>query len=138
MAGAALALTAGWIGLGPAPAALASWSVQQSGTAAGAAATMPTGGAPTGSARLRAVTVRWPVADLSSGTAVAGYTIQRFNAVNGQAATVGPGCSGVISTNSCTESSVPPGSWTYTDTPVQQSWTGGQSPASAPVTVSPT
>ena len=138
MSGAGLALTAGWIGLGPAPAVLASWSVQQSGTADGAAATMPTGGQPSGSVRLQAVTVSWPTADLSSGAAVAGYTIQRFNALNGQAATVGPGCSGVISTNSCTESSVPAGSWTYTDTPVQQSWTGDQSPPSSAVTVSPT
>jgi len=72
---------------------------------------------------------------LSSGAPVAGYIINRYNALNGAAATVGAGCSGIVTTTTCTELSVPSGSWIYTDTPVQLSWMGTPSPASAAITV---
>lgn len=119
-----------------APTILAAWSAAGTGPAAGAAATMPAGGQPVGSASGSSVAVRWPAVTLSSGAPVAGYLISRTNAVNGAAATVGPGCSGLITTTTCTELSVPTGTWLYFDTPVQLSWTGGQSPASAPIVVS--
>ena len=118
-----------------APAVLAAWSALGTGHAGAAAATMPAGGQPAGSATGSAVTVRWPAVALSNGVPVAGYVISRFNAINGAQATVGAGCSGLITTTTCTELSVPPGTWIYTDTPVQVSWTGGASPASAPIIV---
>jgi hypothetical protein len=121
--------------LAPTASASAAWPAGGSGHAGAAAATMPTGAAPTASAISTTVTVSWPVADLSSGAAVAGYVINRFNAVNGAPATVGAGCSGIITTTSCTETAVPAGTWVYTETPVVSNWTGGQSPASAAVTV---
>ena len=124
--------------VGPVSAALAAWTAPGAGAGAGAATTMPTGGQPTGTATRQSVTLRWPAATMGNGTDVAGYVIARYNAVNGSQATVGPGCSGVVTTTTCTETSVPAGSWTYTDTPVQMSWTGGQSPPSAPISVSPT
>ena len=96
---------------------------------------MPTGVAPTGSATGSSVTIRWPAVTLSSGAPVAGYVISRINALNGSAATVGPGCAGVVTTTTCTEQSVPSGTWIYTDTPVQLSWTGGASPASSAIVV---
>ena len=96
---------------------------------------MPAGVAPTGSATSSSVTIRWPAVTLSSGAPVAGYVISRFNALNGSAATVGPGCAGVVTTTTCTEQSVPSGAWIYTDTPVQLSWTGAASPASAAIVV---
>lgn len=114
---------------------LAAWSAPGSGPAAGAAATMPTGGAPAAAATSGSVTVRWPAVAMSNGTPVAGYLVKRFDATTGAAATVGPGCSGIINTTTCTEQSVPVGTWVYTDTPVQLSWTGGQSPPSPPITV---
>lgn len=117
------------------PAALAAWSAQGTGSAAGAATTMPTGSQPAGSANVSSVTVRWPAATMANGALVAGYIVNRYNAVNGAAATVGAGCSGVVTTTTCTEQSVPAGTWVYTDTPVQLSWTGGRSPASAPIVV---
>jgi hypothetical protein len=92
---------------------------------------MPTGGQPAGSATGGSVSIRWPAATLPNGIAVAGYVVRRFNAVTGAAATVGSGCSGVVATTTCTELSVPLGTWVYTDTP-KLSWTGGQSPDSAP------
>lgn len=115
--------------------ALAAWSGQGAGAAGAAAATMPTGNAPSGSAVGSAVTIRWASAMFPNGTPVAGYVVHRYSASNGAGETVGAGCSGVVTTTSCTEQSVPPGSWVYTDTPVQLSWPGGQSAASAPVVV---
>ena len=118
-----------------APTALAAWSASGTGQGGAAAATMPTGVSPTGSATVSSVTIRWTAVTLSNGAPVAGYVISRFNALNGSAATVGPGCAGVVTTTTCTELSVPSGAWIYTDTPVLQSWTGGASPASAPIVV---
>lgn len=118
-----------------APTALAAWSASGTGPAGAAAATMPTGVAPTGSATRSSVTIRWPAVTLSNGAPVAGYLISRINALNGSAATVGAGCAGVVTTTTCTELSVPSGAWIYTDTPVLLSWAGGASPASAAIVV---
>jgi len=123
--------------LAPACAASAAWSSGATGTAGAAATTMPTGSAPSASASGNEVTVSWPVASFPDGAAVAGYVINRYNASTGAPATVGSGCSGVITATSCTELSVPAGTWVYTDTPVQLSWTGGESPLSPAVTVQP-
>jgi hypothetical protein len=122
-------------GLGPAAVASAAWSAPGAGAAAAGAATMPNGAAPSGSASGEAVTISWPAASLSNGTPVAGYVIHRYDALNGGEATVGAGCSGVVTGTSCTEAAVPPGSWIYTDTPVQLSWSGGESPPSSVITV---
>jgi hypothetical protein len=70
-----------------------------------------------------------------NGSAVAGYVINRYSTVTGLPATVGSGCAGIITTTTCTEASVPSGTWTYTDTPVQINWTGGQSPKSTTIDV---
>jgi len=117
---------------GQASAILSVWTTTGSGSAAGAAATMPTGTAPSGSAVGSAVTISWPAATFADGVPVAGYVINRYNAATGGPATVGPGCNGVVTATSCTESSVPGGQWVYTDTPVQLGWTGGES-APSPV-----
>jgi hypothetical protein len=124
------------LGLAPAPAALAAWSAAQGpGSATGAATVMPSGTAPSGSAASASVTISWSAAKFPNGTAVAGYVINRYNAITGALATVNAGCSGVVTTPTCTEQSVQPGTWVYTDTPVQLTWTGGASPDSAPIVV---
>ncbi len=66
---------------------------------------------------------------------MAGYIVNRYNASTGAPATVGAGCSGVVTTTTCTEVSVAPGTWVYTDTPVQVNWTGGASPDSSAIVV---
>jgi hypothetical protein len=118
-------------------AALAVWSVAGSGAAGGTATTMPTGNAPTATAtaNVTSVTVSWTAADITGSTAVTGYIIKRYNAINGSQATVGSACSGLVTNTSCTESNVPAGNWLYTDTPVEANWTGGDSPLSNAVTV---
>ena len=114
-------------------AAYAAWS--GSGTVSGQvqAATMPTGAAPTVSVAGHSVTVTWTGGTLL-GQSVTGYTVKRYNAA-GDAQTVGSGCSGTITTLSCTESTVPAGSWTYTVTPSLYSWLGTESAQSSAATI---
>ena len=132
----ALTLAAGvFLAVGPTSPGLAAWSAHAAGDAAGAATIMPTGYAPVGKVSGTSLTVSWTAATLANGAPVVGYVVNRFNAVNGTPATVGSGCSGVVATTNCTEQAVPAGSWVYTETPVQLSWTGGISPESAAVAV---
>ncbi|HEY6427196.1 MAG TPA: hypothetical protein VIX84_08170, partial [Acidimicrobiales bacterium] len=65
----------------------------------------------------------------------AGYLVERTNVVTGTGSAAGGTCAGTVTTTTCTDEPVPPGTWTYADTPLQLSWTGGQSPASNLVTV---
>lgn len=123
------------LGLTLAPPALAAWSGGGSGKASAVAYRMPTGGQPSTSASGSSVSVHWPGAAFPDNKAVAGYVIHRFDAASGTQATVGAGCSGTVTTTTCTELNVPAGTWIYTDTPVQDNWTGTQSPAAAPITV---
>jgi hypothetical protein len=111
---------AAWTGTG-----LASGKVQ--------AATMPSGSAPTVSATGHSLTVSWTAATLL-GQSVTGYTVKRYNG-SGVSQTVGTGCSGMLTGLTCTEASVPAGTWTYTVTPSLQSWVGAEGAASAPVTI---
>jgi hypothetical protein len=123
------------LGLTHIPAAQAAWSAGGSGKASASAYTMPAGGQPTVVASGTSVTVRWPAALFPSGQTVAGYVIQRYAATGGAPATVGASCSGTVTTTTCTELNVPAGTWVYTDSPVQDNWTGGPSPSSASVSV---
>jgi hypothetical protein len=123
------------LALGQASPVSAAWSGPGSGSGAGAAATMPTGTTPRATVSGTSVTVTWSAATLSNGAAVAGYVVSRYNSSTGATATIGAGCSGVVTTTSCTELGVTAGSWVYTDKPVEVNWNGGQSPDSAPVTV---
>jgi hypothetical protein len=116
----------------PASVALAAWTVSASGPAGGGAAAMPTGVQPTGSANGLSITISWGPALLPDATAVAGYTVARFDATTGQQVAVGGNCAGVVSAITCTER-VGPGTWVYTDTPMQGNWTGPASPPSAPI-----
>jgi len=114
--------------------AFAAWSVGGSGSADGEALVMPAGTTPTASASGNRVTVSWSAATFANGTVVAGYIVNRYSTA-GVLQTVGSGCSGVITTLTCTELAVPNGTWTYTDTPVQSNWTGAASAQSSSVQV---
>ena len=123
------------LALVPSIAAGAAWSTPGSGSAGAAATVMPTGLAPAAVATRNVVTVTWPAVTLPDGTPVDGYTVMRTNAATGVTGAAGGTCAGIVTTTTCTDSPVPPGSWTYADTPVLASWTGGQSPQSNTVTV---
>jgi hypothetical protein len=123
------------VGLILAPPAQAAWNAGGSRSAGAQADTMPSGGQPTASATGNSVTVKWPTALFPDDQGVAGYVLHRFDAASGAQATVTSSCSGTVTAATCTEQNVPTGTWTYTDTPVQDNWSGGASPASAGVSV---
>ncbi len=96
---------------------------------------MPTGNQPAVSVSGTSVSLTWSAALFPDNQSVAGYLIERFNASNGAPAIVGASCSGTVRTTACTEQNVPAGNWIYADTPAQDLWVGGQSPASETVSV---
>jgi hypothetical protein len=112
-------------------AAQASWAGDGSGTGASAAKTMPAGNAPTGSVAGNAVTLNWTASTFAGGGTVPGYVVRRFDSVTQAEAAVLAACSGIVTTNTCTENGVPIGSWTYTVTPAAGTWRGAQSAQSA-------
>jgi hypothetical protein len=123
------------LGLTVAPRVQAAWTGGGTGPSSALAYTMPSGSQPSARASGSTVSLRWSAVVFPGGQSVAGYVIHRFDAINGAQATVGAGCSGIVPTTTCTEHNVPSGTWVYTDTPVHNNWTGGQSAASATVSV---
>ncbi|MEA2300767.1 MAG: hypothetical protein QOE44_1302, partial [Solirubrobacteraceae bacterium] len=119
--------------------AWAIWSAGADATSHGAstAASVNQGATPTASAAPgRTVAVAWGAATLSNGHAVDGYIVKRYDAGSGVAQTVLSGCSGTISTTSCTETGVPSGAWKYSVTPViATNWQGAESLKSGTATV---
>jgi hypothetical protein len=73
----------------------------------------------------------------STAVAVTTYGLTRYPAAGGAGVAVTASCSGT-GTMKCSETSVPDGSWQYTDAPTMGSWTGGESAKSAAVTVDAT
>ena len=118
-----------------AQAAFGMWSKTANATAYGKAVSMPTGNTPTASVSVASVTVSWTQSTVSTGTPVAGYLVQRYNAATNTLQTIGSGCSGTIAALTCTETSVPTGSWKYTVMPKHHAWTGTESAKSASVMV---
>jgi hypothetical protein len=129
---AAIFLSAVLAGLGTGTA-YASWGGAGSGSGAVKAAQLAAATAPSASASVHTVTVTWPATTIG-GQNVASYTVKRYD-TGGTAQTIGAGCSGTISGLTCTEATVPSGSWRYTVTPVQGAWTGTESAQSSSVTV---
>jgi hypothetical protein len=84
----------------------------------------------------RAVTVSWAASTLANGVAVDGYTVARYDSGTDVLQVIGAGCQGTIASTSCTENSVPIGSWTYRVTATKgTNWTGAASAASGTVVV---
>lgn len=127
-----LALATLAAGLAPS-AASAAWSGAGDGSGQATAATIPAGSAPSVSVAGHSVTVSWTATTLLDQS-VTGYTVKRYDS-GGAAQTVGAGCAGTLTALTCTESSVPAGSWTYTVTPSLGGWTGGESPRSSAATI---
>ena len=119
-------------------AAWAFWTAMTTPGSGGAAAatSVNAGATPAASASGTSVTVSWSASTLATGQAVSGYRIARYNANTLVAQTVLSNCSGVITGTTCTENSVPAGSWKYAVTPVfATNWQGAESAKSSTVTV---
>src|SRR3954469_22173377 len=118
-------------------AASAAWTHSGTGTHFAKAVSMPAGNTPTVSVSNRSVTVSWSANTMPGGGAVSGYTVQRYD-TGGNAQTVASGCSGTIAALTCTETSVPGGTWRYTVAPVKSNWVGAEgSQSSNAVVASP-
>ena len=129
-----IAIAAMALALVPAAEAEASWNATGANSARGysKAQSLATGLQPTASVNGRNVTVSW--ASPSSGAPITGYVVQRYT-TGGVAQTIGASCSGTVAATSCTETSVPSGSWRYSVTPARANWRGAESPQSAIATV---
>ena len=115
-------------------AATAAWTHSGIGAPTAKALSMPTGNTPTASVSNRSVTVSWSASTMPGGGAVSGYLVKRYD-TNGNAQTIGSGCSGTISALNCTETSVPGGTWRYSVTPVKDNWVGTEGSQSSNATV---
>src|SRR5947209_2903429 len=121
----------GSVAAGPVAPARADWVSAASGPADIVAASLPATLAPGAVAADLAVTVSWTPVTFAGASL--SYVVRRYDGA-GKARVVGAGCAGRIpapepppETLSCTEDSVPAGTWTYTVTPVLASWLGGES-----------
>ena len=119
--------------------AWAYWTVGSvpGGNGASAATSVNQGATPTAHAVGAAVTVTWAATTLTSGQAVTGYAIRRYDAVTPFALqSILSSCAGTIPATSCVENSVPTGTWQYTVTPkIGTNWLGVESAKSTPVLV---
>ncbi|MFI5934973.1 LamG-like jellyroll fold domain-containing protein [Actinoplanes sp. NPDC051494] len=106
---------------------------------AGRAATVNAAITPTTSKyAAQAVAVSWPAVTLSNGVAVDGYVIKRYDTATQTAQTVLSGCTGTLTTLTCTESNVPTGSWRYSVRPVLgANWVGPESGLSTSISTAP-
>ncbi|MDQ1603667.1 MAG: hypothetical protein QOE01_1512 [Actinomycetota bacterium] len=129
--------------LTPAGAAVAAWSMSGAAarTYARADALALTAITPTAQLSGTDVTVNWTQntfrAQFLGVRTYGGYRVNRYSA-GGTLQTIGAGCAGVTSGGaaslSCTETSVPGGTWTYGITPVLGNWIGTESPRASVVT----
>jgi hypothetical protein len=116
--------------------AAAAWTLTRSGPGAAKAKALGPGNQPGASNQGRRVTVTWTASYFTTGGAVPGYVVRRYNAVTGVGVNALNGCSGTITALTCTESSVPTGSWRYTVTPAAgTNWRGVESPKSSVVVI---
>jgi len=115
--------------------ALAIWIGSGVGAAAAQAGALPQGNTPSASASGTDIAVSWTQNTVNGsflGTqSGGGYVVRRYAQSSSTATTPGTACSGTISgstsTLTCTEHSVPGGTWQYTVTPVLGSWRGTES-----------
>jgi hypothetical protein len=121
--------------LAMAPTGDGAWALARTGSGQVGSKTMPAGNTPSGSAALTSVTVSWSASQFASGQNVPGYVVKRYNALTNAVSSALANCNGIVSGTSCTENSVPPGSWKYTVTPAVGSWRGTESAQSAIVVV---
>jgi hypothetical protein len=122
------------LAVGAPATASAAWTGDSSGDAYAAATAIGSGNTPTVAVSGRNVAVNWSPSSVVGGPQVISYVVKRYDGA-GQEQAIGDGCSGAVSSTSCTEQAVPPGNWRYTVRPKYASWTGAESGMSAAATV---
>lgn len=131
----AAALVISWGG----PAANAFWQTLSNNAGVAIADSIPAVAAPAASVSSGAAAVSWLQGTTAAGRPVAGYTVARYaSATGGTRVAAGGGCAGTITTLTCTEASLPAGTWYYTVTPVLGAWAGVESARSGGATAADT
>jgi hypothetical protein len=114
--------------------AAATWMAGNAANSKGRSVTMivPAGSQPVAGATGAAVSVTWSATTDPPAT---GYVVRAYDAASGVERSVGTSCGGVVAALTCTESSVPDGTWRSSITPRVHAWVGSESARSDPVTV---
>jgi hypothetical protein len=117
------------IGLALIPsAATAKFVSSASGNPGSLAATVNPANTPSATVAGTTVNLSWTTSTLSTGDAVTGYLIKRYDSEGNVEQTIGSGtCSATVSGTTCNETSVPEGTWKYSVTPAHNNWRGAES-----------
>ena len=119
----------------------AAWGYWTTGSVPGgnglaAATSVNQGSTPTAVANGRSVSVSWAATTMANGDPVTGYSLTRYDAATLTAQAIGSGCSGTLTSTTCTENRVPAGDWVYAVTPrFGANWRGLESARSGTVQV---
>lgn len=109
------------------------------GNGGATATSVAQGSTPTATLSGQSVTVSWTASALANGQPVSGYQIKRYDASTLAVQTILSACTGTVASTTCTENSVPTGSWQYTVTPVfSTNWRGVESAKSTALDVDAT
>ncbi|HEX6117266.1 MAG TPA: hypothetical protein VFY99_09205 [Solirubrobacterales bacterium] len=122
------------LAVGVTATASAAWTGDSPGDAYAAATSIESGKTPTVAVSGRNVAVNWSASSVAGGPQATSYVVKRYDGA-GQEQAIGAGCSGDVSSTSCTEHAVPAGTWRYTVRPKYSSWTGAESAESSQATV---
>jgi hypothetical protein len=107
----------------------ASWNSSAGGSGRVSAITIGPGNAPTTTVSGRTVELSWTASTMSSGAAVGGYVITRYDSAGSSQQTIVSGaCAALVSGTSCSETATPAGTWQYSVTPAYGDWRGPESP----------
>ncbi|HEV3352202.1 MAG TPA: chitobiase/beta-hexosaminidase C-terminal domain-containing protein, partial [Acidimicrobiales bacterium] len=110
--------------------AFAFWtSTDSSNPAVAVADSIQAGSTPTlGGINGQDVNLNWTATTTVAGASVSGYTVNRYSVASGGTPTAATGgCTGTIAALTCTEQSVPAGTWYYAITPKISLWSGAES-----------
>jgi hypothetical protein len=117
----------------------AAWNSTADGPGRAAAITVNVGSSPTATVSGRMVQVTWTATTMSSGAAVDGYIIRRYDSAGSSQQTIESGtCASLVSGTSCSETSTPTGTWQYSVTPAYSDWKGDESPKTSATVGAPT
>jgi hypothetical protein len=120
--------------LGVGALAWAGWTSAAHGSAGARTTTVPAPVAPTASAVAGGADASWTAVRVGATTAT-GYAVVRRHVESGTTVPATGGCAGIVTTTTCRDSAIEPGTWTFAVRALLGPWTGPLSPASGPVVV---
>lgn len=114
--------------------AWAGWTASAHGSAGSRTAQVPAPAAPEATPVSRGADVSWSAVEVS-GQPASGYEVFRRHQTTGTTVPATGGCAGVVTTTSCRDAAVEPGTWTFTVRALLGGWTGVASTPSNAVEV---